>query len=113
VSNPLSVVKSIRESQHEFREGDLAAAFDAAQDAERIQPYAATPNLQEALILEANGELDAAAAAAHEATGAESTNWRTWQVLSRIEAERGDAEAALAAYQEAKRLNPRSPIFAR
>jgi hypothetical protein len=32
-------------------------------------------------------------------------------VLSRIEAYRGEAKAAVAAYEEARSLNPRSSLF--
>jgi tetratricopeptide (TPR) repeat protein len=58
------------------------------------------------------GEFDEAAAAASEATEKESTNWRTWLILSRIEAERGRAKASLDAYRSAQQLNPRSFVFA-
>jgi len=34
-------------------------------------------------------------------------------VLSRLEAERGDASGAVAAYRKARSLDPRSPLFAR
>jgi cytochrome c-type biogenesis protein CcmH/NrfG len=64
-------------------------------------------------VLEQGGELPAAAAAAEAATERESTNWRTWLVLSRIEAERGRAAASVRAYREARSLNPRSELFGR
>jgi cytochrome c-type biogenesis protein CcmH/NrfG len=69
--------------------------------------------LQEALVLESPGELAAAAAAARAATERESTNWRTWLVLSRIEAELGDASAAVRDYHQARLLNPFSELFQR
>jgi len=65
-----------------------------------------------ALVLERLGRFDEAAAAARLATEKESTNWRTWLTLSRIEAERGQARSSLAAFQRAKQLNPRSGVFA-
>ena len=71
--------------------GRLDSALDAARSAERFEGFAATPSLQRALVLEAMGDLEEAAAAAREATREESTNWRTWLTLSRIEAERGQA----------------------
>ena len=64
-------------------------------------------------MLEAQGDLDSAAAAARAATERESTNWRTWLVLSRIEAERGNASAALRDYRKARSLNPFSELFQR
>jgi Flp pilus assembly protein TadD len=103
----------VRESQAEVRAGDLEGALESARSAASVEPYAATPKLQEALVLELLGDLDAAAAAGREATEAEATNWRTWQVLSRLEAKRGDVGASIAAYRRARALNPRSPLFVR
>ena len=59
------------------------------------------------------GDFRSAVAAARTATEEEPTNWRTWLALSRLEARTGDAEAALAAFREARRLNPRSPLIRR
>ena len=69
------------------------------------------PNLQRALVLELMGRYGDAAGAAREATRAASRDWRTWLVLSRLEAEVGRPQAAIAAYQRAKILNPRSVLF--
>jgi Flp pilus assembly protein TadD len=69
--------------------------------------------MQEALILERRGDLHAAAAAARAATDAETTNWRTWFVLSRVKEKQGDRAAAHRAYEEARSLNPRSALFTR
>ena len=62
--------------------GNLPAALDKARDAQDAQPDAATPRLQQALILEDEGRLALAATAALAATKREPTNWRTWMVLS-------------------------------
>ena len=59
------------------------------------------------------GELGDAAAAARAATEREATNWRTWLVLSRIEAERGRAAAAVRAFRRARSLNPHFSLFDR
>jgi cytochrome c-type biogenesis protein CcmH/NrfG len=63
-------------------------------------------------LLEQAGDLNAAAVAARRSTQAERDNWRTWLVLSRIEAERGHGKASVAAYRMARSLNPKSPLFA-
>ena len=76
-----------------------------------IQPYAASGHLQKALVLERQGDYDGAGTAARQATAADSTDWRTWLTLSRIEAYRGDAQASVAAYRKAESLNPRSTLF--
>jgi cytochrome c-type biogenesis protein CcmH/NrfG len=111
VAIPLAGTSSIRDSPSQFRDARLQAALEEARSAHDMQPYAATPSLQQALVLERGGELDAAATQARAATEDEPTNWRTWLVLSRIEAERGDAPASVDAYREARDLNPRSPLF--
>ncbi|HEX2096872.1 MAG TPA: hypothetical protein VHF50_05825 [Solirubrobacterales bacterium] len=110
---PLAATALVRQSEADAREGDLVAALEAAKSAQNVQPSAATPRLQQALVLEQLGDLDAAARAASEATDREETNWRPWLVLSRIEAARGRAGAAVWAYRRARSLNPRSSLFAR
>lgn len=111
IALPLAGLTSVRESQRQALRDNLPAAQASASIAHTVQPYAATPRLQEALLYERAGALDRAAAAARAATDAERTNWRIWFVLSRIEAERGRTRAAVRAYRQSKALNPTSPIF--
>jgi tetratricopeptide (TPR) repeat protein len=113
IAVPLASTSLVDSSESAVRSGDLTAALADARSAQNVQPGAATPRLQQALVLELQGNLPAAAAAARAARERESTNWRTWLVLSRIEAERGRAGAAVSAYREAKSLNPLSPLFDR
>ena len=63
--------------------GDSPEAIARADDARSLEPWAATPWLQLALVNELAGDFDAAALAAREATEREPTNWRPWLVLSR------------------------------
>ncbi len=113
ISIPLASTSLVRKSEADARAGDLPAALSAARSAQNAQPGAASPRLQQALVLESQGELAAAASAARGATERESTNWRTWLVLSRIEAELGDASAAVRDYRKARLLNPFSELFQR
>jgi Tfp pilus assembly protein PilF len=110
---PMAGTASVRESQRAAERGAIADALDKARAAQRIQPYAATAKLQEALVLELDGNLGAAAAAARVATRHEPTNWHTWLVRSRLEARQGRAHDAAAAYHEARSLNPHSTLFSR
>jgi hypothetical protein len=110
---PLAATSQLRESEAAVRDGDLPAALEAARTAQNVEPGAAAPRLQQALVLELSGDLPAATEAAREATERGETNWRNWLVLARLEAKRGDADAALVAYRRARSLNPRSPIFDR
>jgi hypothetical protein len=113
IAIPLTSTTFLRRSQDAARAGDVAAALDDARTAENALPGAAGPWLQEGLLLESQGELAGAAAAATEATGKEPNEWRNWLVLSRIEAERGRSIGAIAAYREARSVNPLNPIFDR
>src|SRR5262249_28243376 len=98
-------------SQVDAADGRLADALGEARAAKRLQPYAASPRLQEALVLEQEGDFTGAAKAARQASAREATNWRNWFVLSRLDAPARGATGALRAYRVAKSLNPRSPLF--
>jgi hypothetical protein len=111
IAIPYAGTALIRQSQEEARSGDLTAALEDARSAQNVQPGAATPRLQQALILEEEGRLEAAAAAARAATEREPTNWRTWLVLSRLEAQLGRAAPAVRDYRRARSLNPQSSLF--
>lgn len=113
IAVPMAGALATRGSQDAASEGRLVAALQDSRTAERLQPYAATPQLQRALVLEEGGELSRAASAAKAATAAEPTNWRTWFTLARIDARRGEAAAAVTSLRKARRLNPRSPLLAR
>jgi hypothetical protein len=111
IAIPLASTSLVRESEADVRDGDLSGALAAARDAQSVQPNAATPRLQQALVLEEMGELRPAAKAARAATERESTNWRTWLVLARIEASLGQSGQAVRDYRRAKSLNPHFSLF--
>ena len=107
IAIPLASDSTVERSRQQVADGDLNGGLDSARDAVAIEPFAATPRLQEATTLELMGRIDEAVAAAREATTKESTNWRPWLILSRLEVKAGDAEGALDAYTEAQSLFPR------
>jgi hypothetical protein len=111
ITIPLASTEAVRASQDQFNAKNLSTALDDAQTARNIQPYSATASLQEALVLEARGDLNGALAAAKSATSQGSADWRNWLVLSRIQAERGNVSQSIAAYKKAKSLDPQSPLF--
>ncbi|HEX3905130.1 MAG TPA: O-antigen ligase family protein [Polyangia bacterium] len=111
IAIPLSAASSIQQSQAAVRSGDLAQALAKAKDAIRIEPFAAPPRLQKALVLEEQGRIGAAEKAGLGAVHREPHEWRSWVVLSRLQAEQGNAAQALASYRKAKMLNPRSSLF--
>jgi O-antigen ligase len=102
----------LTESQAAVRRGDGDAAFNAAADAKRIQPWASSPYLQLALVDEASGHLAAARRWMRDATERDPDNWRLWLVTARLEAKAGDVAAATRTLRRAASLNPRSPLFA-
>ena len=104
---PLQAADDLRQSQIEVAAGNLPAALESADAAVDAQPYAASPRIQQAVVLELQGKLPAATKAAREATAKESRNWRNWATLSRLEALSGNAEASVRALREARALNPR------
>jgi len=111
IAIPLASTSLVRSSEADARDGNLPAALKAARTAQNVQPSAASPRLQQALVLEAEGEFPAAVEAARAATEREPTNWKTWLVLARIEAENGQAAAAVRDYRESKSLNRLSSFF--
>ncbi len=113
IAIPLASQTLLRQSEAQARSGDLEAALDSARSAQNVEPGAAGPRLQQALLLEIAGDYEAAEAAARGATEREETNFRNWLVLSRIAAERGRAKLAVSAYEEARSLNPHAAIFQR
>jgi len=102
---PLAATTSLRSSQTQAAADKLGPALVDAHEASRVQPYAASPLLQRALVLELRGNLDAAVVAARAAQRKEPTSWRPPFVLARLEARRGNTTAGLAALRRAKALN--------
>jgi O-Antigen ligase len=112
IAIPLAANDLLRSSQSDARAGDTAGALEDARNAQNVQPGAASPRLQEALIYESEGEYGPAETAAVTATEREPTNWQTWLLLSRIEAQNERPGPAIRDYQRARTLNPGSAVFA-
>jgi hypothetical protein len=113
ISVPLATASDVRNSQNAVDAGNTSAALADARTAARIEPGAASPRLQQALVLEVQHRFPAAIVAAQDATRDEPQNWSPWLILSRIEAEAGRPQASVAAYNRARSLNPLSPIFSK
>jgi hypothetical protein len=112
IAIPFSSATLIRRSQSDARAANLPAALEAARSAQNVEPDAGLPHLQQALVFEQQGNYPQAVIEARKATQHEATNWRNWLVLSRVQAEAGEARAAVRSYRTAASLNPRSPVFA-
>lgn len=109
---PWLTATRISNSQAAVRAGDLGRALSTAADARAIQPWAASPYVQLALVAEARGDRASAVRWIRAALDRDSDNWATWYVASRLEREAGDRAAALEDFRRAESLNVRSPIFA-
>lgn len=112
IAIPFASARLIRDSQSDARAGDFAGALEAARSAQNVEPGGALPHLQQALVLERQGNYPAAVREAQNATTREGANWRNWLVLSRVQVEAGEAKPSVLSYRTAESLNPRSPIFA-
>jgi O-Antigen ligase len=108
---PLATAHSLQASQAAVREGNLEAALHGANDARSVEPFAAAPRIQQALVQERLGNLAAAERAAHSAVAREPYEWRSWVILSRLQAERGKISASIDSYRKARSLNPHSALF--
>ena len=103
--------REVRDSRIQALAGNAPAALDAARAAQRLTPWATSPRMQRALVLEGAGDLRAARRTIADAIARDASDWRLWLVAARIERSQGHPVAAAAALRRAKALNPRSPIF--
>ena len=108
---PLLAQREIADSQAAVERGDLGEAFSAAGAARDVQPWAATPYLQLALVSEEAGDLRRAGAWIDKAIERDSRDWRLWLVSARVETKLGRVAAAERSLRRAINLNPRSPLF--
>jgi O-antigen ligase len=103
--------REVASSQGAAGDGDLAAAEKDARSAIALEPWASQPRLQLALVQEVAGNLDAAAASAAEASDRAADDWKIWLVRARIATRQGELPTAIADLADARRLNPRAPLF--
>ena len=112
IAIPFGETVAIRSSQADVRAGRLSSALSAAATAQRLEPYAATPRLERALILERAGDLQGARAAIVQATASAPTDPSIWLIRARIDAESSRERAAASDYRQAHALDPLSPTTA-
>lgn len=109
---PWLAAAKVSDSQAAVRAGDTDAALKHALDAKSLQPWAASPYVQLALVAEERGDLSGARRWISGATRRDSADWRVWFIAARIERRSGLFDAAARSLATAKSLNPRSPLFA-
>jgi len=108
---PLLTDTEIRASQASAGDGDGNRAVAHARAAAKLEPWAASPYVQLALVYEQNHDLGSAARAIHAALRRDDRDWRSWLIAARIETKRGLIRPAGRSLKRAETLNPRSPIF--
>ena len=108
---PLLAQREIARSRDAAARGDGDGARDAALRARDIQPWAASPYLQLALVDERLGRLRAARKDVESALERDSRDWRLWLVAARVNTKLGRLEDGKQALSRAVALNPRSPLF--
>lgn len=107
-SIPLLAQTQIDKSKAAVHRGDAAAAESAALEARRIQPWAASPALQLALVTEQEGKLVQASAWIREAIKHDEMDWHLWLISTRIDVKQGEIGTAKRSLRRAIELNPRS-----
>lgn len=108
---PLLAGLKLRESQTAVARGNVDRAAADALSARNIEPWAASPYRQLALVTERVGALAAARRWIAEAIQRDPTDWQLWLIAARIETKAGAIPAARSSLERARQLNPRSPLF--
>ena len=108
---PLISQLQIERSQTAVRAEDAEAALEAAESARRIQPWAASPHVQVALVEELRGDLRTARTAIRRALARDERDWRLWLIDARLETKLENFDAAAESLRQAIALNPRSSRF--
>jgi tetratricopeptide (TPR) repeat protein len=108
---PLLAQREVDKSRAASARGNVRDALDAAESARDIQPWAATPYLQLALVSEQIGALPLARVWIRKAIARDREDWRFWLVAARLETKLGRVAAAERSLDRAVELNPRSPLF--
>jgi Flp pilus assembly protein TadD len=108
---PMLAERKIRESQQDAANGKFNDGISAARTAMRVEPWAAEPKLQLALLHQKALQPTPAVQYAREAADAEPVNWRNWAALADIYTWAKEDTNADGAIRRALRLNPRSQML--
>ncbi len=108
---PLASTVALRSSQAAAAGGHLARALADANTAQAIEPSAASPYLQRALVYEQADDIPAASRQIAAAIRHEPDNYTLWMTASRIATEADQPGRALRDYRRAHALYPTSTYF--
>ncbi len=101
----------IDQSRDAARAGDLVEALGDARGASTVQPWAAFPYTQQALVQELRNDIPNALKASHEARKRAPDDWRLWIIEARLRRTAGDELGAERATARARELTRGSPLF--
>ena len=105
--------RAIKSSDAALGRGDVEAALSSADNAVTLQPWAAAPRTQQALVYERAGDIPAARDAIAEAVERSPDDFELRLAQARLDLRAGDMEAALTNVRGARALNPRDPFLVR
>ncbi len=105
---PLLVAGKLSDSRAEAASGDIEAAISDASTARSVEPWAASPYVQLALLAELQGDYPEAITRLGQAIDREDRNWELFYLRARVEEESGDYTAAYEDLLRAVSLNPKS-----
>ena len=109
IAVPMAGTQALESSQKLVRDGDPGQALTKAERAVDLQPWAASPRIQQAQVLELLGRHREAVVVAREAIDRERGNWRNWLVLSQLLRKSSPVRAELA-LERARTLNSKSTL---
>ena len=99
------------QSESAAERSQLEDAAQDARDAATLQPWAAEPWVQIALLEELSGDLVGAQEALHTASARSPRDWRIWLINARFEVGLGDLDGARASLDRSRDLAPMAQIF--
>ncbi len=103
--------RSLDASREAAARGDLDAAIEAAANARDLEPWAAEPRTQLALLYERAGDNDAAVEAMEEAIERAPRDYELYLVIARLQSTDGDLAGSRRSLKYAVALNPLEPAF--
>jgi hypothetical protein len=112
IAIPLAMTIEYRASENAFNAGHLKQALSDAKTAAAIEPGAASPYMQQALVLEQADDISGAGRAIKQAIAREPSNFQLWLTAEVIATAQDHPRVALADYQRAIRLFPNyTPLY--
>jgi Flp pilus assembly protein TadD len=94
--------------------GDLQGALEAGQLAARLDPFAAEPLMGKALLLQHQGEYEAAAATLREAIERDPNNYSVHLLMGNLQASGlENLDAAVESYRKVLELDPNATVASR